>query len=183
MAGGGGGTPPGVPVWRKYDFDHTLPNLDTGVVFYTPAAGELFLGALLNTTTVWNGTTPSGDIGPDGPDVFGWFRGVLSACDMTATGAPIPPTLGGLSTWDISPITFVNGIMQVTITGPLPETEPIGYPSTASIFPDSPLPAVFPGGVGLRLCISQDGTTVGGPTGATQGKSTIYFATVKPIQI
>lgn len=187
----------GSPVWRYFPFDYTMQaDLVNGVPVYTPAPGEFVLGALILNETVWNGITPSADVGPYGlgadARTFGWFAGILGPMDLTAIGAPIPPSRAGLSTWDISPLTFIIGIAESNVTGPLPQLVTLGYPtgSGVPIFPDSPLPARFPGGAPLVVQVSQDGSrnlpgTTGGslPPGSTQGQSTLYFLTAKPIPV
>lgn len=191
-----GAVPLGVPVWRGFAFDYTMQHdLVNGVPIYTPAHGEFVMGALILNEIVWNGTTPSADVGPYGSPlvVFGWFAGILGPMDLTQIGSPIPPTRAGLSSWDISPLTYVNGIMQADVTGPLPQLVTIAYPtgSGVPVFPDSPLPARFDGNTPVVIQVSQDGTRniLGDPNdpsgpqppGATQGESKVYLLTAVPL--
>jgi hypothetical protein len=67
-------------VLHKFDFQFDTPGLNNGVVFYTPAVGEVLIGLGIYFKTAWNDTA-RGDVGqgftPSFSDFLGFHTGGL----------------------------------------------------------------------------------------------------------
>lgn len=153
----------GASIVRKFPFAFDTPNLLTGAALYTPTAGDILLNAWIQIDTVWNGTTPKGDIGTFTGDVeFTGGGGLFGSLD----GGPLAMTLADVSEYDpgyLSPDPdgtrnpgLVQGVSRIA-PGKIMTADPI------------------------KVCVSQDGTNIGADPGSSQGSAVLYLVTATPI--
>lgn len=141
--------------------------LNAGITFYTPTVGDLLLDVAVFIDTVFDGTTPKGDIGSGvGTNAglfavsgFGLIRGDMAKIAPAGAGLSVSADPGG--TWAVgsAAATFSTG------TGL------------------APVPAIFTAADPLLLWMTQDGTQGGAAIGGTAGAARLYIVTATPVAL
>jgi hypothetical protein len=172
----------------------------TGHPVYTPTIGDILLDAWFEIETVWNGTTPMGDVGPfPTPLVTGLFAsvigavgGAVGAIDFTQGPAGFYTAMAagaGISRLsDVAAVLAVADLLGVGQINSVPTSGtqylvPFSYPPAPSLGNgDRFLPARFTTAEPIKVVVSQDGTITGADPGSTQGAATLYLVTCTPLR-
>jgi hypothetical protein len=161
---------PGVPRLYSFYFDYNTPNLNEGVVFFSPTPGDVILDAWTSTVVEFNGTGLLWDIGtynqnadePSQGMMRYWFSNnpVLSDTSSTTTQLDFRQN-------DSYPNSFSTTAMQYAVdsTG--------AYPWQTEILT----------GVPLKFVVSQDGLKGGPPIGGDTGYGILYMLVASPKQL
>lgn len=149
----------GVPIVNVAEIAFDTPDLEDGAAIYVPSVGDILLDAWLELDEVWNGTTPTFDIGSfTEPNLNGWFG---------ITGQRI-------DTLDISPYGRSGGsLIGDGNRHSLSDTE---LDANEHYFCNSRFVADDP----IKAVVSQDGTPGGGDPGASQGRARVYVVAATP---
>lgn len=141
----------GMSIVHRFQFNHSDSNLHSGTAVYTPAAGDVLLDMWLEVSVAWNGTTPKFEVGDFVFGNVGWLSTIGGVIDLTAANT------GGTGTVSL-----------------------LSLPGASHTNLRQILPSKFTTTDPIKICVSQDGTTVGGATGATAGSAYLYFVTATP---
>jgi hypothetical protein len=188
QAGGGGGA--GSPVVRAFPFTFDTPDILTGAALYTPTVGDILLDAWIEIDTVWNGTTPTCDIGTVATfatthsGLFDYLLDNQTGVDMTIADNDVNPgVLVGSQPSSLSMLTtmaIATQMLQVNAIAP-PAIQ--FYPSGDVDWGrgDRVVPAKFVNDDDpFIVVVSQDGTNTGADPGSTQGAGILYLVTATP---
>ncbi len=186
-AGGGGG---GSPVVRAFPFAFDTPNLLTGADVYVPTIGDILLDAWVEIDTVWDGTTPQGDIGTFVGNIVGLFGYWVSDGAIPLDLNPSQEAQGaGLSAFgpsSLAQIAATSSARSLWQTAAIPAT-----PNPAALFTSrhaSESMQQCQTGIGkftaanpIKVVVSQDGTNTGADPGSTHGSAILYLVTATPV--
>ena len=183
QTGGGGGTPAGVAIVRKFPFAFDTPNILTGAALYTPTVGDVLLDAWMEIDTAWNGTTPQGDLSTFDGTAGGLFFNTLpgsSAVDMTL--ANVHGFGGGLLTGgSVTRLSDAVMLANVVSSLRLAVSPALEFKDANQLNPgNSVLPVKFTNANPVKVVVSQDGTIVGADPGSTHGAAVLYLVTATP---
>lgn len=159
----GGGAVAGTPVVRAFAFAYNTANILTGHAVYTPTIGDVLLEAWVEIVTAWDGTTPTGDVGPflAGDNHNGYLDSMgygpidMSAADTPRAGLRVQT---GLHRSDVRQSIFSNN----------------------SSDGGRNMPASFATADPIKVCVSQNGQDDGDDPASTQGAAILYLVTVTP---
>lgn len=175
----------GVPIVRKFPFAFDTAGLLTGHTVYTPTVGDILLDAWVEINIAWDGTTPKFDVGEFvGDSSYGWYNGVAGPVDMTQAwiqgiGTGFLNSSGSLTLSQASIFAAVNSQLLVPAIPSVPSAQqPLTFQALLGFGPATP--GKFVGAGPVKICVSQDGTIVGGDPGSTQGAAILYLVTVTP---
>lgn len=176
------GQPTGASIVRKFPFAFDTPGILIGAPLYTPTLGDEIIDAYITLEEVWDGVTPTADIGAFTSSHQGWFSIYWAPIDLT--GAPgdngVHSPVGGQVT-----LAQLGTLLAVVNT----MTTQSGTPPLALVKADlttlAQAPRTAPGTVvnddPICVCVSQDGTNTGDDPGSTQGAGTLYIITSTPV--
>jgi hypothetical protein len=153
--------PVGVTQLRKFAFDYTTANLNTGVALYTPQSGEVLLDAWIQVTNVWDGTTPTADFGM----LLTPNEGLLAVLTTLSSSNRLQDmTVGAVTQYGL---TYNDGTANNL--------------ANASSWADVALvPSFFSSTDPFCVVVSTDGTVSGGATGSTTGSAVLFLLTGLP---
>ena len=153
--------PVGVTQLRKFAFDYTTANLNTGVALYTPQSGEVLLDAWIQVTSVWDGTTPTADFGM----LLTPNEGLLAVLTTLSSSNRLQDmTVGAVTQYGL---TYDGGTANNL--------------ANASSWADVALvPSFFSSTDPFCVVVSTDGTVSGGATGSTTGSAVLFLLTGLP---
>lgn len=151
----GGGTPTAgaVIVHGPFSFAYNTPNLTTGVSFYTPSVGEIILNIQIWITTLWDGTTPTGDVGQFVMATTGLLKNSFSGVGTTLMDSPTQTVNDGVTNYGAAALGEFAYLFSCTTADP------------------------------LKVVVSQDGTKGGSDPGSSQGQAQIYIVTATPVAL
>lgn len=155
----------------QYSFAHDTPDLDLGVDFYTPTINDLLLDFWFETTTAWNGTTPSGDIGSAemfSNEGIGLVRYISGSVPVDLTDEDDSATFGNLLRGLGRAQGGINSMLYVAGDGTRPRRA---------------IPAKFVTEDPLQIVVSQDGSKDSSPSGSTIGESTVCLLIATPVEL
>ncbi len=164
--GGGGSTAGAARVLGPFPFSHATAGLDTGMLLWTPAVGDVLLDAWVEVDTGFDGTTPLADIGTFIASNQGiWLWGDTSPVDLTAAD-----TLTSIQSGDLlssSTSSPANSLYAALVVHSAALTSRL-------------LPAKFTTANPLLLVASQDGTKGGTALDSTVGAGAVYLVVATP---
>lgn len=191
-----GGAGAGSPMVRKFPFAFDTPGLLAGYSFFTPTPDDILLDLWIEITTVWDGTTPLGDVGSPGfghaaiPGVgffaYTWPAAPEGAIDMTnataSVGAFSPHMVvlnQGADLLHLDNAGFAYDTLQVPAIPSVPSSQQnLSHLRATNSAPV--LPGRFIDATPLAVAVSQNGECSGPDPGSTQGVAVIYLVTVTP---
>ncbi len=163
--GSNGGSTPGAGIVRgPFSFAFDTPNIENGVVVYTPAVDEILMDAWVAVDTAFNGTTPRADIGT--------FIGTGNNGIVRQEG-----TVAWLLT-DADTEFYGTGYMTAAQTGGHQST-PLSYFNTDGS--NRVVPGRFVATNPILLVVSQTGQMGGAAIGGSAGAGRIYIVTATPV--
>ncbi len=157
----------GVVVRGPYSFTFATPDLENGVVIYTPTVGDLLLDAWIEVTTAFDGTAPFADIGTFVGATKGLWGQInndmafdlRTQSDGTIAGAGVLILAGAFGS---------QGEQSLSVGGiAIANSEPL-------------VPARFTAANPLKLVVSQTGQQGGTPIGGAAGAANVYLITATP---
>lgn len=157
----------GAPVVRAFPFAFDSPGILTagGCPLYVPDPGDLLLDAWIEIETVWDGTTPLGDIGLFGASKAGLWATTDATLTLTTT-----PNMDDAESATATGLSSPNGSLLFRLGA-----------FTSSTVPGGLLPAKFVTVDAICVCVSQTGVPGGANPVSSQGKAILYLVTCTPV--
>lgn len=181
----------GVPIVRKFPFAYNTPGLLTGATIFVPTIGDIWMDGWIEVDTIWDGTTPTGDVGQFiGTDagfyLDTWYgTGPSPGVDMTYATSGLP---SGSATLTLATYGAVAETVYATQVPAIPSVPAAAQSLTATVAAignpislSSFIPAKFTTADPVKVCVSQNGKTSGADPGSTQGAGFLYVVTVTPV--
>lgn len=198
--GGGGGGSAGSPIVRKFPFAYNTPNILTGAALYTPTIGDILLDAWIEIDTVWDGTTPLGDVGDFMAGNLGYFASTVNgfidppAIQMGPSNRRDNTTVSnsglliGSQVSSLATCLAVDAVWSLLLVPPIAAT-PTDLLNFVSWGPGGGglyngtrnVPGKFITADPVKVCVSQDGTNTGASPGSTTGAAVLYLVVASPI--
>lgn len=165
----------------SFPFAFDTPGLDAGVTIWTPEVGDILFDAWFEVGSIWNGATPQADFGTfvNGDGLFSWEWSAIPLDGANVADKETNGNAVGVGAQTGMVIGHTLTLDQLFTIGEAKSY--VAAPGTYNPFARPRLlPLRFTAPDALKLVVSQDGTTRGGATGATQGSGVLQLLVASP---